>query len=50
MDEKLNSVSPGGAIFDQLKIEFPVQNIKALLVTHCHISHVGRIPDLLAAY
>jgi len=30
-------------------IEFPVQNIKALLVTHCHIDHVGRIPYLMAA-
>ena len=34
---------------DQLKIDFPVENIKALLVTHVHIDHVGRIPYLLAA-
>jgi len=34
---------------DQLKIGFPVENIKALVVTHVHIDHVGRIPYLLAA-
>jgi metallo-beta-lactamase family protein len=34
---------------DQLKIDFPVENIKALVVTHVHIDHVGRIPYLLAA-
>ena len=38
-----------GSGFDQLEIEFPVQTIKALLVTHCHIDHVGRIPYLMAA-
>ncbi|NOR69736.1 MAG: MBL fold metallo-hydrolase [Methylomarinum sp.] len=38
-----------GSGFDQLEIEFPVQNIQALLVTHCHIDHVGRIPYLMAA-
>ncbi|QEQ95994.1 MBL fold metallo-hydrolase [Neptunomonas concharum] len=30
-------------------IDFPLDDIKALLVTHCHIDHVGRIPFLLAA-
>ena len=30
-------------------IDFPVDNIKALVVTHVHIDHVGRIPYLLAA-
>lgn len=34
---------------DQLKINFPVDHIKALIVTHVHIDHVGRIPYLLAA-
>ena len=38
-----------GSNFDQLAIEFPIQHIKALLVTHCHIDHVGRIPYLMAA-
>jgi len=32
-----------------LAIDFPVENVKALIVTHCHIDHVGRIPYLLAA-
>ncbi len=30
-------------------IDFPTDRIKALLVTHCHIDHVGRIPYLLMA-
>ncbi|QBL09799.1 MBL fold metallo-hydrolase [Rheinheimera sp. D18] len=31
------------------QINFPVTHIKALIVTHVHIDHVGRIPYLLAA-
>ena len=31
------------------QIDFPIDDVKALLVTHCHIDHVGRIPYLLAA-
>ncbi len=38
-----------GSSSDHLEIEFPLQQIQALLVTHCHIDHVGRIPYLLAA-
>ena len=38
-----------GASFEQLEIEFPVENIQALVITHVHIDHVGRIPYLLAA-
>ncbi|ABZ76066.1 beta-lactamase domain protein [Shewanella halifaxensis HAW-EB4] len=34
---------------DQLQIEFDLTHITALIVTHCHIDHVGRIPYLLAA-
>lgn len=34
---------------DDLSIEFDISNITALIVTHCHIDHVGRIPYLLAA-
>mgnify|MGYP000625110386 CR=1 FL=1 len=30
-------------------IEFPIEHIKALVATHVHIDHVGRIPYLLAA-
>ncbi|WP_332823005.1 MBL fold metallo-hydrolase [Stutzerimonas kunmingensis] len=32
-----------------LGIEFPIDTIRALIVTHVHIDHVGRIPYLLAA-
>ncbi len=32
-----------------LDIGFPVDRIRALLVTHTHIDHVGRIPHLMAA-
>ncbi len=31
------------------EIDFPLDGIEALLVTHVHIDHVGRIPYLLAA-
>jgi len=34
---------------NHLAIKFPIKQVKALLVTHCHINHVGRIPYLLAA-
>ncbi|MBD3641269.1 MAG: MBL fold metallo-hydrolase [Marinobacter sp.] len=32
-----------------LTIDFPIHHIRALVVTHVHIDHVGRIPYLLAA-
>lgn len=32
-----------------LNIEFDIQTVSALIITHCHIDHVGRIPYLLAA-
>ena len=32
-----------------LSIDFPISHIRALVVTHVHIDHVGRIPHLLAA-
>ena len=38
-----------GASAGQLKIDFPVDHIQALVVSHVHIDHVGRIPYLLAA-
>jgi len=41
--------SSDGAAAEHLTIEFPIENVRALLVTHCHIDHVGRIPYLLAA-
>ncbi|WP_159821371.1 MBL fold metallo-hydrolase RNA specificity domain-containing protein [Colwellia sp. 20A7] len=33
----------------QLTIDFDISTVRALIVTHCHIDHVGRIPYLLAA-
>jgi len=32
-----------------LEVKFPVKHIQALVVTHAHIDHIGRIPWLLAA-
>ena len=37
----------GNATANHLAIEFDVSNIIALIVTHCHIDHVGR--ELTAA-
>lgn len=34
---------------DALEIRFPVEHIRALVLTHVHIDHVGRLPWLLAA-
>lgn len=34
---------------DLLSISFDIKTVRALIVTHCHIDHVGRIPYLLAA-
>jgi metallo-beta-lactamase family protein len=34
---------------DQEKIEFPLEGIQGLIVTHVHLDHVGRIPYLIAA-
>lgn len=42
-------VSGSGAGANQLAIDFALDNVRALLVTHCHIDHVGRIPYLVAA-
>lgn len=38
-----------GATASDLSIDFPISHIRALVVTHVHIDHVGRIPYLLAA-
>lgn len=42
-------VSPKGSNYEQLAIDFPLKKVRALVVTHVHIDHVGRIPYLLAA-
>lgn len=41
--------SSDGAGSGQLEITFPLDGVQALVVTHVHIDHVGRIPYLLAA-
>ncbi|MBK1872176.1 MBL fold metallo-hydrolase [Marinobacter sp. 1-3A] len=38
-----------GASASDLSVDFPIEHICALVVTHVHIDHVGRIPYLLAA-
>lgn len=39
----------GGADAKTFDIDFDVHNVGALIVTHVHVDHVGRIPWLLAA-
>jgi metallo-beta-lactamase family protein len=41
--------SPDGASAEGLEIRFPLDGIEALILTHVHIDHCGRIPYLLAA-
>jgi metallo-beta-lactamase family protein len=38
-----------GAGAERLDITFPIDRVRALVVSHVHIDHVGRIPRLLAA-
>ncbi|MCE0734634.1 MBL fold metallo-hydrolase [Halomonas sp. G15] len=35
--------------FEQLQVRSPVGDVMALVVTHVHIDHIGRLPYLLAA-
>jgi glyoxylase-like metal-dependent hydrolase (beta-lactamase superfamily II) len=37
--------SPEGATAETLAIDFPIGHIRALVATHVHIDHVGRIPS-----
>lgn len=41
--------SPDGAGPDRLEVKFPLAKVRALIVTHVHIDHVGRLPYLMAA-
>ena len=41
--------SAGGAGTASLGIDFDLDGVRALVVTHCHLDHVGRLPHLLAA-
>lgn len=41
--------SSGGAHAESLDIDFPIDHIRALVLTHVHIDHVGRLPYLVAA-
>ncbi|HKL25909.1 MAG TPA: MBL fold metallo-hydrolase [Desulfuromonadales bacterium] len=42
-------VADGRTAVDDLTIDFPAEHVAALVVTHVHIDHVGRIPALMAA-
>lgn len=39
----------GAAGANDHSIEFPIDHVEALLITHCHIDHVGRLPWLIMA-
>lgn len=41
--------SPHGSHDNHQQIDFPIAGIRALVVTHVHADHVGRIPYLLAS-
>jgi metallo-beta-lactamase family protein len=44
-----DETSGEGASARRLEIDFDASRVRALVVTHCHIDHVGRIPYLLEA-
>lgn len=44
-----SEVAQDGSSANLPNIDFDTRPIRALLITHCHLGHVGRIPFLLAA-
>ncbi|MDR9440396.1 MAG: MBL fold metallo-hydrolase [Halomonas sp.] len=40
---------PALSALEQHRVDFPVDDVLALVVTHVHIDHIGRLPYLLAA-
>ncbi len=50
-DEAVSEARGGAATTDleRHRIEFSIADVQALIVTHVHIDHVGRLPYLLAA-
>ena len=36
-------------VLERHRVDFPVDDVLALVVTHVHIDHIGRLPHLLAA-
>lgn len=43
-----SEISGHGATASDLKIDFPIDGVQALILTHVHIDHVGRLPWLIA--
>jgi len=43
-----SETSSDGAGHERLAIGFPIEHVRALVVTHVHLDHVGRLPYLLA--
>ena len=43
------TVPDGRSAADRLEIDFPLEGVGALVLTHVHIDHCGRLPWLLAA-